>query len=68
MQIRKVCNHPYIFENVEDQNLDPLGEHLVQNAGKLVVTDQLLKKLSDKNNEIIQQADNHNNIDNHNRH
>lgn len=55
MQIRKVCNHPYIFENVEDPSLDPLGGHLIQNAGKLVVTDQLLNKLSDQNKVIIDQ-------------
>jgi hypothetical protein len=35
MQLRKCCNHPYLFEGVEDRTLDPLGEHLVENCGKL---------------------------------
>ena len=29
MQLRKVCNHPYIFDGVEDENEDQFGEHLV---------------------------------------
>ncbi len=39
MQLRKVCNHPYIFENVEEEGIDPMGEHLVKMSGKLVVMD-----------------------------
>lgn len=35
MQLRKCCNHPYLFPNTEDRNLDPMGEHLVENCGKV---------------------------------
>ena len=44
MQLRKYCGHPYLFDGVEDRTLDPLGEHLVFNCGKLAVVDKLLKK------------------------
>lgn len=27
MQLRKCCNHPYLFPGIEDRNLDPLGTH-----------------------------------------
>lgn len=37
MQLRKCCNHPYLFPNTEDRNLDPMGEHLVENCGKVGV-------------------------------
>ena len=33
MQLRKACNHPYLFDGVEDKTLDPFGEHLVTNSG-----------------------------------
>lgn len=35
MQLRKCCNHPYLFAGVEDRKLDPLGEHLINNCGKV---------------------------------
>lgn len=35
MQLRKCCNHPYLFAGVEDRKLDPLGDHLVNNCGKV---------------------------------
>lgn len=37
MQLRKCCNHPYLFAGVEDRKLDPLGDHLVFNCGKASV-------------------------------
>lgn len=45
MELRKCCNHPYLFEGIEDPTLDPMGEHLIQASGKLSVLDKLLKKL-----------------------
>ena len=45
MQLRKACNHPYLFEGVEDESLPIVGEHLVETSGKLVVLDKLLRKL-----------------------
>ena len=34
MQLRKCCNHPYLFEGVEDKSLDPFGDHLVTNSAR----------------------------------
>lgn len=44
MQLRKCANHPYLFEGVEDRSLDPFGEHLIQNCGKLSLLDRLLPR------------------------
>ena len=53
MQLRKCCGHPYLFEGVEDRNLDPLGEHLVENCGKLFMVDKLLKKLKERGSRVL---------------
>jgi len=45
MQLRKCTNHPYLFDGVEDMSLDPFGEHLIANCGKLLLLDKLLAKL-----------------------
>jgi SWI/SNF-related matrix-associated actin-dependent regulator of chromatin subfamily A member 5 len=53
MQLRKCCGHPYLFEGVEDRAMDPLGEHLVENCGKLFMVDKLLKKLKERGSRIL---------------
>eukprot|EP00518_Triparma_eleuthera_P023385 CAMPEP_0197549118 /NCGR_PEP_ID=MMETSP1320-20131121/3085_1 /TAXON_ID=91990 /ORGANISM="Bolidomonas sp., Strain RCC2347" /LENGTH=1500 /DNA_ID=CAMNT_0043109277 /DNA_START=71 /DNA_END=4571 /DNA_ORIENTATION=+ len=53
MQLRKSCGHPYLFEGVEDRSLPPLGEHLVQNCGKMVLLDKLLGKLKSRGNRVL---------------
>lgn len=45
MQLRKVCNHPYLFEGVEDPELPTLGDHLIRASGKLIVLDKLLERI-----------------------
>jgi SWI/SNF-related matrix-associated actin-dependent regulator of chromatin subfamily A member 5 len=45
MQLRKVCNHPYLFEGVEPDGAEEFGEHLVEASGKLTLVDKLLKKI-----------------------
>ena len=45
MELRKVANHPYLIDGVEDMTLNPLGEHLITNSGKLLVLDKLLARL-----------------------
>ncbi|XP_068650407.1 probable helicase CHR10 isoform X2 [Aristolochia californica] len=44
IQLRKACSHPYIFNGIEPEPYKE-GEHIVEASGKLVVLDQLLKKL-----------------------
>ena len=45
MQLRKACNHPYLFEDVEDEDAPILGDHIINTSGKMVVLDKLLSKL-----------------------
>ena len=56
MQLRKVCNHPYLFEGVEDEIKKP-GEDpceaMINASGKLVFIDKLLAKLKPKGNKIL---------------
>uniref|UniRef100_K3WIC8 Chromatin-remodeling complex ATPase chain n=1 Tax=Globisporangium ultimum (strain ATCC 200006 / CBS 805.95 / DAOM BR144) TaxID=431595 RepID=K3WIC8_GLOUD len=53
MQLRKCCGHPYLFEGQEDRNLDPLGEHVIENCGKMVLMDKLLKKLKQRGSRVL---------------
>jgi len=45
MQLRKVCNHPYLFEGAEPGPPYLDGPHLWENSGKFAVLDKLLPKL-----------------------
>lgn len=53
MQLRKACNHPYLFDGVEDRRLDPFGDHVIKNAGKLAMLDKLLNKLKEQNSRCL---------------
>jgi SWI/SNF-related matrix-associated actin-dependent regulator of chromatin subfamily A member 5 len=53
MQLRKVCNHPYLFEGVEPEGADEFGEHLVEASGKLILVDKLTKKILPKKEQIL---------------
>lgn len=53
MQLRKACNHPYLFTGLEDRTLDPLGDHVIQNCGKMILLDKLLKKLKERGNRVL---------------
>jgi SWI/SNF-related matrix-associated actin-dependent regulator of chromatin subfamily A member 5 len=45
MQLRKACNHPYLFPGVEPGPPFIDGPHLVENSGKLAVVDKLIDKI-----------------------
>ena len=53
MQLRKCCNHPYLFPNVEDRSLNPMGEHLYQNCGKMVLLHKLLAKMKERGHRVL---------------
>lgn len=53
MQLRKCAGHPYLFPGVEDRSLPPLGEHLVENCGKMVLVDKLLKRLYERGHRVL---------------
>ena len=53
MQLRKVCNHPYLFEGIEPEGADEFGEHIVQASGKLMLVDKLVKKIIPAKEQIL---------------
>lgn len=55
MQLRKCCNHPYLFDGAEPGPPYTTDLHLVVNSGKMVVLDKLLPKLKEQgrsNNQV----------------
>ncbi|KMU76769.1 chromodomain -containing protein-helicase-DNA-binding protein 4 [Coccidioides immitis RMSCC 3703] len=53
MQLRKCCNHPYLFEGAEPGPPYTTDEHLVDNAGKMVILDKLLKRLKNQGSRVL---------------
>ncbi|GMH40196.1 hypothetical protein BSKO_08100 [Bryopsis sp. KO-2023] len=53
MQLRKCCNHPYLFQGAEPGPPYTTGEHLVENSGKLVLLDKLLPKLQERGSRVL---------------
>lgn len=45
MQLKKVCNHPYLFPNIEEGPPFVTGEHLIENSMKMKVLDNLVNKI-----------------------
>jgi len=57
MELRKCCNHPYLLNGVEEEELVGSQEvevnKLVQSSGKLVLIDKLLPKLKEGGHKIL---------------
>jgi SWI/SNF-related matrix-associated actin-dependent regulator of chromatin subfamily A member 5 len=53
MQLRKCCNHPYLFEGQEPGPPFIEGEHLVTASAKLKVLDKLLVKAKDEGSRVL---------------
>jgi len=53
MQLRKVCNHPYLFEGAEPGPPFMDGPHLWENTGKLVLLSKLLPKLQSQQSRVL---------------
>ncbi|EJS41615.1 isw2p [Saccharomyces arboricola H-6] len=53
MQLRKCCNHPYLFEGAEPGPPYTTDEHLIFNAGKMIILDKLLKRLKEKGSRVL---------------
>mgnify|MGYP001211917046 CR=1 FL=1 len=53
MQLRKCCNHPYLFDGAEPGPPYTTDEHLVYNAGKMIALDKLLKKLKAQGSRVL---------------
>ncbi|KAG8920929.1 hypothetical protein FRC03_005426 [Tulasnella sp. 419] len=53
MQLRKVTCHPYLFDGAEPGPPYTTGEHLITNAGKMVILDKLLSKMKEKGSRVL---------------
>jgi len=53
MQLRKCCNHPYLFDGAEPGPPYTTDEHLVDNAAKMVMLDKLLKKMKAQGSRVL---------------
>lgn len=53
MQLRKCCNHPYLFEGAEPGPPYTTDEHLVFNSAKMIILDKLLKRLKEKGSRVL---------------
>ena len=52
MQLRKCCNHPYLFEGA-DPDPGVTDESLIEASGKVHVLDRLLTKLKDRGHRVV---------------
>ncbi|KAK2161132.1 hypothetical protein NP493_1600g00004 [Ridgeia piscesae] len=53
MQLRKCCNHPYLFDGAEPGPPYTTDRHLVDNCGKMVLLDKLLVKLKTQDSRVL---------------
>lgn len=53
MQLRKCCNHPYLFEGAEPGPPYTTDEHIIDNSGKMVMLDKLLKRMKPQGSRIL---------------
>ncbi|PFH46225.1 hypothetical protein AMATHDRAFT_70336 [Amanita thiersii Skay4041] len=52
LQLRKVCDHPYLLPNAEPEPYS-IGEHLVAASSKLIVIDKLLAEILPKGERVL---------------
>lgn len=53
MQLRKCCNHPYLFEGAEPGPPFTTDTHLIYNAQKMVVLDSLLRRFKEQGSRVL---------------
>ncbi|RUS17366.1 SNF2 family N-terminal domain-containing protein [Endogone sp. FLAS-F59071] len=53
MQLRKCCNHPYLFDGAEPGPPYTTEQHIVDNAGKMAVLDKLLLRLKAQGSRVL---------------
>ncbi|KAF8821208.1 SWI2/SNF2-containing protein [Cardiosporidium cionae] len=52
MQLRKCCNHPYLFDGAENEPYEE-GNHIWKNAGKMIILEKLLVKLKKDGSRVL---------------
>ncbi|CAO3579030.1 unnamed protein product [Absidia cylindrospora] len=53
MQLRKCCNHPYLFDGAEPGPPYTTDQHIVDNAGKMAVLDKLLTRFKAQGSRVL---------------
>lgn len=53
VQLRKVCNHPYLFDGIEPSDAPELGDHLFKASGKMKFLDKLLKRAKEEKSQTL---------------
>ncbi|KAI7863815.1 SNF2 family N-terminal domain-containing protein [Spinellus fusiger] len=53
MQLRKCCNHPYLFDGAEPGPPYTTDQHIIDNAGKMMVLDKLLTRLKAQGSRVL---------------
>lgn len=53
MQLRKCCNHPYLFEGAEPGPPYTTDEHLIFNSQKMVILDEILRKFQREGSRVL---------------
>lgn len=53
MQLRKCCNHPYLFEGAEPGPPYTTDEHLIFNAGKMLMLDKILTRMKKQGSRVL---------------
>lgn len=55
MNLRKACNHPYLFNGAEPlfDGEYKLESHIIENSGKMIVLDKLLSKLKSQGDRVL---------------
>lgn len=53
MQLRKCCNHPYLFDGAEPGPPYTTDEHLVYNCEKMLVLDKMLKRFESQGSRVL---------------
>lgn len=53
MQLRKCCNHPYLFDGAEPGPPYTTDKHIVDNCGKMILLDKLLDRLKQQGSRVL---------------
>ncbi|RKO85465.1 SNF2 family N-terminal domain-containing protein, partial [Blyttiomyces helicus] len=53
MQLRKCCNHPYLFDGAEPGPPYTTDMHLIENAGKMAILDKLLVRMKEQGSRVL---------------
>ena len=53
MQLRKCCNHPYLFPDQEPAGAPEYGSHIMEASGKLILVDRIIDKVVLKGEKLL---------------